>query len=108
MRAVALLLAVGVTVGVAVGCHLLLTALVGRRGRRAARAARWQVLHYGRDGRTVVAVGLVTPRGRVLDEHVVDHLPDGDPEWNDRFLRARENAEERAYHLNGGGTHLPG
>ncbi|MFC4147358.1 hypothetical protein ACFO0M_13970 [Micromonospora mangrovi] len=108
MRAVALLLAVGVTVVVALGCHLLLTALAGRRDRRAVRAARWQVLHYGRDGRTVVAVGLVPPRGPVLDEHVVDRIPDTDPGWNDRFLRARLSAEERAYHLNGGGPPLPG
>lgn len=108
MRALALLLAVGVTLVVAVSCYLLLTAFARRRARRAARTARWQVLHYGRDGQTVVAVGLVPPDGRVLDEHVVDCITDGDPEWSDRFLRARESAEERAYHLNGGGTHLPG
>ena len=108
MRALALLLALGVTLVVAVSCYLLLTAIAGRRSRRAARAARWQVLHYGRNGQTVVAVGLVPPDGRVLDEHVVDRIADGDPEWSDRFLLARESAEERAYHLNGGGTHLPG
>ena len=56
----------------------------------------------------VVAVVLAPPGGRALDEHVVERIPDGDPEWTTRFLRAREVAEERAFHLNGGAAGLPG
>ncbi|MFC0006416.1 hypothetical protein [Micromonospora siamensis] len=103
MRALILLLPLVLAV-------LPLCLAVGRAvDRRAARSARWQVVHYGRDGYTVVAVGLL-PRhgGGPLDEHVVDRIPQADPEWTTRFLRAREVAEERAFHLNSGGTALPG
>ncbi len=101
MRAFALLLIplvalAAVFLGLAVGRAL---------SRRAAASARWQMVHYGRDGHTVVAVGLLPRRGGApLDEHVVDRIPEGDPQWTERFLRARETAEERAFHLNSGGT----
>jgi hypothetical protein len=36
----------------------------------------------------------------VIEEHVVDRFPDGDAEWEQRFLSAREEAERRAFHLN--------
>ncbi|MEU5940522.1 hypothetical protein ABZ807_15320 [Micromonospora sp. NPDC047548] len=104
MRALVLALALGVALGVVGLTYLLLTALTARRGRRA----RWQVRHYGRDGATLVVVALVPSGGRALDEQVVDRIPDGDPEWTTRFLRAREVAEERAFHLNDGATGLPG
>jgi pyridoxamine 5'-phosphate oxidase family protein len=71
----------------------------GRRLRLRARA-RWQTRHYAHGGETVVVVALTLPTGEVLDEHVVARIPDQDPEWNARFLRAREEAEERAFHLN--------
>jgi pyridoxamine 5'-phosphate oxidase family protein len=47
-----------------------------------------------------VAVGLTLPNGRVFEEQVVDRFPDGDAEWERRFLAAREEAERRAFHLN--------
>ncbi|MBY8874154.1 hypothetical protein K7640_20205 [Micromonospora sp. PLK6-60] len=103
MRALILILPLVVAV-------LLLALAVGRAlDRRSARSARWQVVHYGQDGHTVVAVGLLPRRGGTpLDEHVVDRIPAGDPEWTTRFLHAREVAEERAFHLNSGPTALPG
>jgi len=50
------------------------------------------------------SVSLVSDHGRVLDEHVVDRIPDGDPDWEARFLRAKQTAEERAFHLGSGSS----
>jgi hypothetical protein len=86
-----------------------MAALNRRAWRRQRDDGRWQLRHYAdsRRGETVVAVGLTLPTGRVLDEHVVARIPDGADDWTDRFLRAREVAEERAFHLNAGGSALP-
>jgi pyridoxamine 5'-phosphate oxidase family protein len=70
------------------------------RARRQHRAARWQVRHRGADGHTVVSVILTTAAGDEYDEHVVDRIPDGEPDWQSRFLAARQEAEEPAFHLN--------
>jgi hypothetical protein len=48
----------------------------------------------------VITVALTAPDGQVIEEHVVDRFPDGDAEWEQRFLTAREEAERRAFHLN--------
>ena len=102
MEALALVLALAVTLLVA-GLTLVIGVAVSRRRQlRAVRSARWRPRHYGRDGVTVVAVSLMSPDGRVLDEHVVDRLPEGDADWTTRFLQARQVAEERAFHLNDG------
>jgi pyridoxamine 5'-phosphate oxidase family protein len=102
VEALALVLALAVTLLV-VGLTLVIAVAVSRRRRRrAVRSARWRPRHYGRDGATVVAVSLMSPDGRVLDEHVVDRLPQGDPDWTARVVRARQEAEERAFHLNDG------
>ena len=45
------------------------------------------------------ASALTPPDGQVVKEHVVDQFPDGDTEWEQRFLAAREEAERRAFHL---------
>jgi pyridoxamine 5'-phosphate oxidase family protein len=83
---------------------LAVAAAFGMAGRRrAARlhaGARWRLHHFAERGETVVAVALALPDGRLLDQHVVDRFPDTDPEWERRFLHAREEAERRAFHLN--------
>jgi hypothetical protein len=56
--------------------------------------------HYAQQGETVVTVALTAPDGRVIEEHVVDRFPDADVQWEQRFLAAREEAEQRAFHLN--------
>jgi hypothetical protein len=48
----------------------------------------------------VVSVARLTPAGEVAEEHVVTRIPDSDPDWSRKFLAAREEAEERAFHLN--------
>jgi pyridoxamine 5'-phosphate oxidase family protein len=76
----------------------------GRAGRlqshRQRAQARWQVRHTGAAGTTTVGVALMLPSGEVLDEHVVETFPDTVQDWNDRFVRAKQEAEERAFHLN--------
>jgi hypothetical protein len=42
----------------------------------------------------------MTPAGEVLEEHVVARIPDLDEDWSRKFLQAKEEAEERAFHLN--------
>jgi pyridoxamine 5'-phosphate oxidase family protein len=61
---------------------------------------RWQSHHYAYAGHTVVSVARMTPAGEVFEEHVVTRIPDSDPDWSRKFLQARQEAEERAYHLN--------
>ncbi|HLL64550.1 MAG TPA: hypothetical protein VK453_02255 [Micromonosporaceae bacterium] len=71
---------------------------------RADPAARWQLRHFGDRDETVVTVSLFAPGGPVLDQHVVARIRTEDPEWTARFLEAKEIAEERAFHLNAGGS----
>ena len=92
---------------------VLVVAIAGRRAAVGAGSspssprvalpdatARWRARHYAHEGSTVVAVALTTPSGQVLEEHVVARFADTDPEWEGRFLAAREEAERRAFHLN--------
>ena len=103
MRGFAILLALGLTALVIYGVALFVASV--RRGpsitsARWRQKAVWKVQHYSRNGMTVVAVGLTTPRGDVIEEHVVARLPDESDDWQQRFLEARQEAEERAFHLN--------
>ena len=45
----------------------------------------------------------MTPAGEVIEEHVVARIPDVDEDWSRRFLQAKAEAEERAFHLNADG-----
>lgn len=67
---------------------------------RPALGGRWQTHHYAYAGHTVVSVARLTAAGEVVEEHVVTRIPDSDPDWSRKFLAAREEAEERAFHLN--------
>jgi hypothetical protein len=42
----------------------------------------------------------MTPAGEVIEEHVVARFPDTDEDWSRKFLQGKEEAEERAFHLN--------
>ena len=48
----------------------------------------------------MVVVARMTPAGDILEEHVVARVPDSDPQWSSRFVEAKQEAEERASHLN--------
>jgi hypothetical protein len=100
MRGFALLLALALTAAVLYCAYLVTTTLRQGTTRRSQEKATWKVRHYSHDGATVVAVSLTAPGGDVLDDHVVARFPDEDPDWQNRFLHARQEAEERAFHLN--------
>ena len=100
MRSLALLLAVGLALLVVYCAYVIATTMWRRRALRLRDQATWRVRHYNDGGHTVVAIGLTTPAGTILDEQVVARLPDGDADWQPRFLLARQEAEERAFHLN--------
>lgn len=107
MRALALVLALAVALLVFVLVVTTVAAAGQRQQVRQRRRARWGLRHYGERGETVVAVSLMLPGGRVLDEHVVARISDASPDWAERFMLAKEHAEERAFHLNAGGSDLP-
>ncbi|BCJ59775.1 hypothetical protein Jiend_31970 [Micromonospora endophytica] len=81
---------------------LAVTAGARRRRHALETSARWAVRHYAIPGRghTVVGVSLIDAEGRVRSEHVVARIPDGAPDWQRDFVAARQEAEERAFHLN--------
>jgi pyridoxamine 5'-phosphate oxidase family protein len=103
VRALIILVEVAIVVVLVIGVYGAVTAL--GRGRKAALPAggRWQARHYAEDGHTVVAVARLTRTNEVVEEHVVARIPDQDDDWSRKFLAARQEAEERAFHLNADG-----
>lgn len=71
----------------------------------AEAAARWEDAHEAVEGRTRVVVRKVarlpTGQTRVVGESVIDEIPDGAPDWHERFMAARQVAYDRAIDLNG-------
>jgi len=71
----------------------------------AEAAARWEDAHEAVGGVTRVVVRKVArlPNGqtRVLGESVIEEIPDGAPDWHERFSAARQVAYDRAIDLNG-------
>jgi hypothetical protein len=100
MRVIALLVGALAVILLVVVVVAATGAATRRRETRLSAAARWRMRHYADQGETIVAVALTAPDGRVFEEHVVDRFADGDPDWEQRFLAAREEAERRAFHLN--------
>ena len=100
MRLIAVVFALGVVLTLVYLVYLMVSRGTVRQPAVLESGAKWKVRHYGEQDSRVVAVSLLSGSGRVLDEHVVDRIPDTDPAWEERFLRARQIAEERAFHLN--------
>jgi pyridoxamine 5'-phosphate oxidase family protein len=80
--------------------YITVTGSTRRRLRQLPTGGRWQPHHYADDGHTVVTVARVTPKGEVIEEHVVARILDMDEEWSRKFLQAKQEATERAFHLN--------
>jgi hypothetical protein len=83
-------------------------AWAGRPSQRwpaAEVAARWEDGHEAVGGVTRVVVRKVarlpTGESRVLGESVIEEIPDGAPDWHERFEAARQVAYDRAIDLNG-------
>ena len=76
-----------------------------RRWPAAEAGARWEDAHEAVGGVTRVLVRKVArlPDGqtRVLGESVIEEIPDGAPDWHERFSAARQVAYDRAVDLNG-------
>ena len=101
MRGFAILLALGLTALIVYCVALVVSSVRHGPSARVKQKGTWKVHHYSRNGTTVVAVGLTMPRGDVVEEHVVARIPDEADDWQARFLDAKQEAEERAFHLNG-------
>jgi hypothetical protein len=71
-----------------------------RRPRQVPPGGRWQPRHYADGGYTVVTVARLTRKGEMLEEHLVARIPDLDEDWSRKFLQSKQEAEERAFHLN--------
>ncbi|MER7458869.1 hypothetical protein [Micromonospora sp. NPDC126480] len=102
MRVIAFLAPAIVVVAAVLLVAAAVTAGARRRRRASQMSARWAVRHYAIPGRghTVVGVTLTDADGRVHGEHVVARIPDDAQDWQRDFIAARQEAEERAFHLN--------
>ncbi|TCB98900.1 hypothetical protein E0H26_05645 [Micromonospora zingiberis] len=102
MRIIGFVAALAVVVTAVLLVSMTMTARVRRRRHALEASARWAVRHYAIPGRghTVVGVALTDAEGRVRGEHVVARIPDDAQDWQRDFVAARQEAEERAFHLN--------
>ena len=104
MRIIGILLVIIILALAAWGVYHL---TIGQARRRRLRAT-WRFRHYTQDTDTVVAVSKVVPgTEKVLEEQVLRRFASTDPNWEELFLSARLEAEQRAFHLNADGN-LPG
>ncbi|GIJ24804.1 hypothetical protein [Micromonospora lutea] len=102
MRIIAFLVILIVVLTAVLLVSMAMTAGARRRRHASQASARWVVRHYAIPGRghTVVGVTLTDADGRMHGEHVVARIPDEAQDWQRDFLVARQEAEERAFHLN--------
>ena len=102
MRIIAFLAVSILVLTVVLLVSLAVTAGARRRRHASQLSARWAVRHYAIPGRghTVVGVTLTDADGRIHGEHVVARIPDDAQDWQGDFVVARQEAEERAFHLN--------
>lgn len=105
MRLIAVLLVIIILALAAWGVYQLTVGQARRRQLTRRRHATWRFRHYTRDGDTVVAVSKVVPEtDEVLEEQVLKRFASTEPNWEELFLSARLEAEQRAFHLNADGN----
>jgi pyridoxamine 5'-phosphate oxidase family protein len=105
MRLFAILLVIVILALAAWSVYQLTVGQATRRLVSQRRQASWRFRHYTRDGDTVVTVSKVVPgTDEVLEEQVLNRFPVTDPNWEELFLSAQLEAEQRAFHLNAGGS----
>ncbi|MGC5029268.1 hypothetical protein [Micromonospora sp. DT229] len=102
MRIIAIVFGFVVVTAAVLLISMVVTANARRRSHALEASARWAVRHYAIPGRghTVVGVALTDAEGRIRGEHVVARIPDDAQDWQREFVAARQEAEERAFHLN--------
>jgi hypothetical protein len=94
------LVEVGIVLAVVYLIYSAVTTSARGRHRQLPPGGRWQPRHYSDDGHTAVTVARLTPKGELIEEHMVARIPDLDEDWTRKFLEAKQEAEERAFHLN--------
>jgi len=100
VRALVALVEVGIVITVLYLLYSAVAPSARGRARRRPSGGRWQPCHYADDGNTVVTVSRLTRKGEMIEEHLVARIPDLDEDWSRKFLQAKQEAEERAFHLN--------
>jgi hypothetical protein len=100
VRALVGLVEVAIVLTVLYLVYSAVTSSMRGRRRQLPTGGRWQPRHYADDGYTVVAVARLTGNGEMIEEHLVARIPDLDEDWSRKFLQAKQEAEERAFHLN--------
>jgi pyridoxamine 5'-phosphate oxidase family protein len=104
MRALVSLVEVGIVLAVLYLVYSAVTTSTRGRPRQLPTGGRWQPRHYADGGHTVVTVARLTRKGEMIEEHLVARISDLDGDWSRKFLQAKQEAEERAFHLNAGSS----
>jgi hypothetical protein len=67
-----------------------------QQGPPVSGSGRWRASHYDQNGKTLVVLQKISPRGtNVLDEHIIATIRTDDPEYDDKFLSAMSSARQR-------------
>ncbi|HEY9378282.1 MAG TPA: hypothetical protein VIQ02_14455 [Jiangellaceae bacterium] len=77
--------------------YALIRGTGGPQGAVVETGSQWLATHYTVQNATRVVVRRVGPSGPdVLDEHVVTEIPNGDSDFDKKFLEAMAQARARA------------
>jgi hypothetical protein len=91
------LVVLGVVAIIAYATYAMISSTGERRRTQADTGSRWVATHYGRsDSTRVVVRKLRLGTDEVLDEHVVAEIPNGDADFDARFMEAMAQARARA------------
>jgi pyridoxamine 5'-phosphate oxidase family protein len=105
MRLIAIALVIILLALAAWGVYHLTIGQARRHRLTQHRQATWRFRHYTYNGDTVVAVSKVVPgTDEVLEEQALKRFASTAPNWEELFLAARLEAEQRAFHLNSDGN----
>ncbi len=91
------LVVLGVLAVIAYATYAVISGTTYRRVSVAPASARWVATHYAvHDATRVVVRKMRLGSDDVLDEHVVVEIPDGDSDFDTKFLEAMAEARARA------------
>ncbi len=97
MKLLPLLLVLAILVSIAVFAMRAQATLPRGRQPKAIEGATWRAAHFSRNAVTHVVVRREDPvTGQVLDERELATVPDGDPDYDAKFMEALATAHSRA------------
>lgn len=97
MALIRALVVLGVLAVIAYATYAMMRGTTKRRIHAAPAGQRWLATHYAVNDATRIVVRKVSAgNGDVLDEHVVVEIPNGDSDFDSRFLEAMAEARSRA------------